>query len=101
MNRVMTINRHAVVILSERVLSHGITKLSGSSPLWKVKTARLYESVDITGAARIFSDISINISVKRSFSMIPPYARYRASGEKSINHIVDESRAPPISGRLS
>ena len=101
MNKVMTTKRHAVVILSERVLSHGITKLSGSRPLWKMKTARLYESVDIAGAARIFSDINIKISVNRSSSMIPPYARYRASGEKSINHIEDESRAPPISGRLS
>ena len=40
-------------MLSESELSHGITKLSGSSPFLNVMMAKIYEITEITGAAKM------------------------------------------------
>jgi len=95
-----TSRRHAVVTLSERELSHGITKLSGSSPFLKVTTAKPYEIVAIMGAARRFRDNKIAARGSRSFKTTVLCARNRDAEEKRRNQIADERHAPPISGRL-
>ena len=100
MKRKRTSRRHAVVTLSERELSHGITKLSGSRPFRKVRTAKPYEIVAIIGAARRFRDNRIAANGRRSFKATTLCARNRDAEEKKRNQIADERHAPLISGRL-
>ena len=49
--------------------------MSGSSPFLKVRTARLYETVAMMGAARIFRDDRIAANVRRSFKIMILCAR--------------------------
>ena len=100
MKRKRTARRQAVVTLSDSELSQGITKLSGSRPCLKVRTATPYETAAIMGPARAFRDSKIAESTRRSFGAKTPCARRRAMNEKKRNHNVDEMSVPLISGRL-